>query len=213
MAARVGTGHLTPREACLWVSSGVKSSRAGARFCAAQCRRRYRGATPAAARGMIRSPMEPVQDHPAATRLNAMAEWVGYLGAAPLVLCLAGLGLLPDPAQRELAQRIALAWGAVLLSFTGAVHWGLTLAGRLPWEAARGAALLPALVGGAAIVVGGQVGFALLVLGFGLWWLYEHRALGTLLPLAYLNLRRHLTLAICVLLALTMIASDAAGLR
>jgi len=35
---------------------------------------------------------------------------------------------------------------------------------------------------------------------------------GALAP-AYLNLRRHLTLAICILLALTMFASDAAGLR
>jgi len=157
--------------------------------------------------------MEPVQDHPATHRLNAMAEWAGYLGAAPLVLCLAGLGLLPDYAQRDLAQRIALAWGAVLLAFTGAVHWGLTLAGRLPWAAARSAALVPALVGCAAVVVGGQKGFALLVVGFGGWWLYEHRAMGALLPLAYLNLRRHLTLAICVVLALSMIASDAAGLR
>jgi len=114
------------------------------------------------------------QNNAGATGLNTVAEWAGYLGVAPFVLCLAGVGLLPDSGARELLQRIALAWGAVLLAFSGAVHWGLAIAGRLPWDAARtGGALAP----------------------------------------AYLNLRRHLTLAICILLALTMFASDAAGLR
>ncbi|MGB6603597.1 MAG: hypothetical protein WBE65_04820, partial [Steroidobacteraceae bacterium] len=64
----------------------------------------------------------------------------------------------------------------------------------------------------AAVLAGGQRGLALLVVGFGLFWLYEHRALGALLPPPYLSLRRNLSLAICMLLALTMIASDAAAL-
>jgi hypothetical protein len=144
----------------------------------------------------------------------AAAEWAGYLGVAPLLLCLAGVGLLPGYAGRELAQRSAIAWGAALLAFTGAVHFGLALAGRLPWQRAHiGAALAPALAGATAVVLGGQRGLALLVVGFGGFWLYEHRALGTQLPAAYLTLRRQLTLATCVPLAITMFVSDAAGLR
>ncbi|MGA7825222.1 MAG: hypothetical protein WCA14_13615, partial [Steroidobacteraceae bacterium] len=69
--------------------------------------------------------MEHTGNGSAAARLNTVAEWLGYLGIAPLVLCLAGVGLLPDYRERELAQRIALAWGAALLAFTGAVHFGL----------------------------------------------------------------------------------------
>jgi hypothetical protein len=162
---------------------------------------------------MIAPSVEPPDNGSAAARPNMTAEWLGYLGLAPLVLCLAGVGLLPDYAGRELAQRIALAWGAVLLAFTGAIHFGLALAGRLPWEPRRvGAAVLPAVVGAAAVLSGGQRGLALLVVGFGLFWLYEHRTLGALLPPAYLSLRRNLSLAICMLLALTMIASDAAAL-
>ena len=96
--------------------------------------------------GMIASSVEHTGNGSAAARLNTVAEWLGYLGVAPLVLCLAGVGLLPDYRARELAQRIALAWGAVLLAFTGAVHLGLALAGRLPWEPRRvGAAALPAV--------------------------------------------------------------------
>ncbi len=162
---------------------------------------------------MIAVSVEPSGNGSAAARPNITAEWLGYLGVAPLVLCLAGVGLLPEYGGRELAQRIALAWGAALLAFTGAVHFGLALAGRLPWEPRRiGAAVLPAVVGAAAVLAGGQRGLALLVVGFGLFWLYEHRALGALLPPPYLSLRRNLSLAICMLLALTMIASDAAAL-
>jgi uncharacterized protein DUF3429 len=146
-------------------------------------------------------------------RASSAAGWAGYLCVLPLVLGLAAVGLLPDYASRELAQRITVAWGAALLAFTGAVHWGLMLAGRLPWTP-RGiaGALAPALVGAAAVVVAGQRGLALLVVGFGGLWLYEHRALGTALPKDYLDLRRALSMATCVVLALTMFVSDGAGL-
>ena len=147
-------------------------------------------------------------------RLSGAAELACYLGVAPLALCLLGVGLLPELGARELAQRIAIAWGAVLLGACGAVHWGLALAGRLPWEAIRiAAALAPALCAAAAAVLGGQRGLALLVVGYGGFWLYEHRVLGAALPADWLVLRRNLTLASCMLLALIMFASEGAGLR
>jgi hypothetical protein len=147
------------------------------------------------------------------TQRNTLAEWAGYLGMVPLVLCLAGVGLLPAYAWQELAQRAALAWGAVLLAAAAAVHWGLALAGQLPSPRTRIAALLAAALAGAAgVVVGGQRGLALLVLGHGGLWLYEKHALGSLLPAPYVALRRQLTFATCMLLALTMFVSDAAGL-
>ncbi len=150
---------------------------------------------------------------PALAPLAAPLEWASYACVAPLLAGLAGVGLLPDYAARALAQRGTLAWGAVLLAFAGAVHWGLALAGRTAW---RGRSILmalaPAVCAAAAVLVGGQRGLALLVVGFGLFWLYEHRVLGAQLPPAYLNLRRQLSVAICVLLAVTMIISDAVGL-
>lgn len=146
------------------------------------------------------------------TRLD-IAQWSGYVLVTPLVLCLAGVGLLPSYAAQELAQRAAIAWGAVLLAGAGAVHWGLVLAGRLsPPRAGFGGALAAALAAAAAVLVGGQRGLALLVVGGGGFWLYEHRALGCQLRPAYLALRRHVALASGMLLALIMFVSDAAGL-
>jgi hypothetical protein len=152
-------------------------------------------------------------DGPAATRLNTLAELVSYAGVAPFALCLLGVAMLPDYAGRELAQRIAIAYGAVVLAFVGAVHWGLALGGQMAWSPLRiGGAIVPVLLGATATIVGGQRGLALLVVGFGVFWLYEHRSVGAELPAAYLSLRRNLSLVVCTLLAFTMILSDTAGL-
>lgn len=157
--------------------------------------------------------MEPLENDTATARLGSAAELLCYLALAPLIVCLAGVALSPAYAGRELAQRGAIAWGAVLLAFTGAVHWGLALAGCRPSSPARlAAAGAPTIVAAAAVLIGGQRALALLVVGFGVFWLYEHRSLGSALPPAYLGLRRNISLATCTLLALTMIASDAAGL-
>jgi len=147
-------------------------------------------------------------------RPAAAAELLSYLAVAPLLVCLACVTLLPGYSGRELAQHGAIAWGAVLLAFSGAVHWGLALAGRLPATALRTAAsAAPTVVAAVAVLADGQRALALLVAGFGVFWLYEHRSLGRVLPAAYLALRRNLSVATCTLLALTLIASDAAGLR
>ena len=157
--------------------------------------------------------MGPTEDDTGTTPLNTLSERAGYVCVAPLVLCLAAVGLLPVYAWQELAQRAALAWGAVLLAAAAAVHCGLALAGGLPSGRSRVAGLLvAALVGAGGVVVGGQRGLALLVVGHGGFWLYEKHALGSRLPAAYLALRRQVTFATCMLLALTMFVSDAAGL-
>ena len=157
--------------------------------------------------------MEPLEHDTAPARLGIAAELLGYLAVAPLIVSLACEVTVSGYAGRELAQRGAIAWGAVLLASAGSVHWGLALAGRVPSAPARmAAASAPILVAAAAVLLGGQRALALLTVGFGLFWLYEHRSLGSVLPPAYLSLRRNLSLATCTLLALIMIASDAAGL-
>lgn len=145
--------------------------------------------------------------------LSATAETIAYAGIVPFIGALAAMGLLPDLGQREIAQHIAIGWGATVLSFAGAVHWGLAMAGRLTWTPVRMAgSILPAVIGAAAVVLNGQRALGLLVVGFGVFWLYEHRKVAGELPEDYLRLRRNLSVAVCALLALTMILSDTVGL-
>jgi hypothetical protein len=139
--------------------------------------------------------------------LPPAATALGYAGLVPFAAGALGIVLLGDE-LRVFAARALVAYGAVILSFVGAVHWGLLLAR----PGARGparllAAVLPSVAGWAALLLVPRHGLALLVVSFGLFWLYEHRRLGArFLPVAYLVLRRNLTLAVCALLTLGLVA-------
>jgi hypothetical protein len=135
------------------------------------------------------------------------ASVLGYGGLVPFVVAVLGIALL-DGELRALAARALLAYGAVILSFLGAVHWGLLLERPVPDAPNRLlAGLLPALAGWVALLLPVRYGLALLVVAFGAFWLYEHRVLGArLLPEPYLGLRRNLTLGVCALLTLGLVA-------
>lgn len=139
--------------------------------------------------------------------IDPTARLAGYLGLLPFVAALA-LVLLDAPGTAALGVQLAIAWGAVILSFIAAVHWGLALAGRWRWSASVVfVATAPSVLGAAAVLMGGERGIALLVAGFGMFWLFEHRRLAADLPADYLALRRILSICVCVLLAMTAFAA------
>ena len=148
----------------------------------------------------------------AAPVLEPLATRAAYAGLVPLVAALVAAAFAPQPEQRDLALRAALAWGAVVLSFVGAVHWGLAVARHWAWTpGVVFGSIGPAVAAALALLLGGQRGLATLVAGFGLFWLYEHRRRGAELPPDYLALRRNLTLLVCGLLVLTMLVGERAG--
>jgi glutaredoxin len=59
--------------------------------------------------------------------LERLVRWLGYGGVLPFVLGLLAVGLAPDPGLRERAADLTLAYGAVILAFLGAIHWGRML--------------------------------------------------------------------------------------
>ena len=140
--------------------------------------------------------------------LGGGAAAAGWAGLLPFAAALACVALAPDAAWRAFGVQLALVWGAVILAFVAAVHWGLALAGRWRWDAGTIlGSVLPSVLGAAAVLQGGTRGIALLVAGFGAFWLYEHRRRGEDLPADYLALRRALTLTVVALLAVTAIAA------
>ncbi len=139
--------------------------------------------------------------------LPAVYTALGYAGLLPFIACVLGIAIL-DGVGRDWAARALVAYGAVILSFLGAVHWGLGLraSAAVPTRLAL-VAVLPSVIAWIALLLPVRYGLTLLVVGFGGFWLYEHRVLGPqALPAAYLRLRRYLTLAVCSLLALGLIA-------
>lgn len=133
----------------------------------------------------------------------------GYLGLLPFVAALLCIVIGKSGLWLQIGERLALGWGAAILGYVSAVHWGLALAGRWPWSAGVVVgSTLPSVLAAAAVVIAGSRGLALLVAGFGVFWLYERRRYEQELPHDYLALRRSLSLTVCVLLTLIAIALD-----
>lgn len=158
------------------------------------------------------APLEPAPEASSAPAADASAGalrrrtgLLGYAGLIPFFACTAGSFFGP---QQELARLALVAYGAVIFSFVGAVHWGYSL-GQAP-SAPRGlvASVVPSLVGWAALMLHAQTGatasLALLGVSFLVWHLFERAS--ARLPRHYLRLRLHLTALVCSLLAGSAIA-------
>jgi len=62
-----------------------------------------------------------------AAGLARLVRWLGYGGLVPFILGLLAVGWLDDPSLRARAGQLTLAYGAIILAFLGAVHWGRLL--------------------------------------------------------------------------------------
>ena len=96
-----------------------------------------------------------------------LVAWLGYGGLIPFVALTVGLQMSPEWADRF--GLWLLGYGAVILSFVGALHWGfammieeLALARR---QRAYAWSVVPSLLGFAAIILGPGLGFSLLIVG------------------------------------------------
>lgn len=129
----------------------------------------------------------------------AAAAWLGYLGLLPFAAGAAAAWLgLPGAAQA------LAAYGAVILCFVGAMHWGVA-ALRPQDPCNRGAFLasvIPALVAwGALLLPAGPGSLALLAASFPAWLTWERRHLSAPLPPWLRRLRLELTAGATLALA------------
>lgn len=136
--------------------------------------------------------------------LPRAVAWLGYGGLVPFVALATACVLGVEP---RAASQALLAYGAVILSFVGALHWAFAMLWpELPatrrvfmyaWST------VPALLAWPALLIEPRTGSVILVAGFALHYLQDRRlaALGTL-PAWYLPLRLQLsTVAVVCLLA------------
>lgn len=154
-------------------------------------------------------------------RLPSLALLLGAGGLVPFLAC--GLGSVTAggavPADRALLALIE--YSAIILSFLGAVHWGMALVG--PGSAERGSwqggaenlrlalGVLPALIGWAALLVSvaaaPAIALALLIAGFVATTVVEARAARDgLVPAGYMRMRWGLTLVVVLVLALVLLS-------
>jgi len=107
-----------------------------------------------------------------ACRVPHVAKWLGAAGAIPFVTIVISGPFLSDPLKYS-AFLALIAYGAVILSFLGGIHWGLSIAPSReegPDGASfrrLGVSVLPALIGWVALLVAPPVGIVVLAVAFG----------------------------------------------
>ena len=152
-------------------------------------------------------------------RLPPLAVALGLLGLLPFLA--GGFGALAfrDPLRAASALQALIAYGAVILSFLGAVHWGLALEDDtgLAGVSRLGLGVVPALIGWVALLAAADamadVALVLLALGFGATIAVEQRgATRGLVPPAYLGLRWVLSVVVLLVL-LAVLVLRLAGLH
>lgn len=124
---------------------------------------------------------------------------LGFAGLLPFLAGSAGAWAAGYP-DILIVVNLQMAYGAVILSFLGAVHWGLALAQNDAGNWQRlGLSVLPALAGWVALMVPNPLGLMLLIVGFAAVFFADLRS--PRLPPWYKVLRKPLTLVVIVCLA------------
>ena len=142
------------------------------------------------------------------------AKLFGFAGLIPFVVATLLIWILPDT-ERFLVFDILIHYAAVILSFIGAIHWGVVMATfsaeypnlretwyRLGWS------VTPALVAWLATQMVLSAALVTLIVGFFSAFFYDLWSLKkNWIPIWYIRLRRHLTLVVLIALSSALIQS------
>jgi hypothetical protein len=140
----------------------------------------------------------------------AVPRILGAAGAIPFAL-LAALAWFQGPHQ-ALSQYALLVYGAVILSFVGALHWAFAMVAEGLTERARNRhylwSVVPALLAWVALLLQPVAALLLLMAGFWSHYLLDRRMVArAALPDWYLPLRLGLTLTVSLALLFALAAA------
>lgn len=143
--------------------------------------------------------------------LPRTVAWLGYGGLLPFVL-LAPASLLDHHHGAGWCDAL-VAYGAIILSFIGALHWGLAMTLPELTERQRSAcfswSVVPALIAWTAVFFSPQVAVPLLVFGFIAHYLQDRRlASQASMPEWFLPLRLRLSSVAVICLLAGFLASS-----
>jgi hypothetical protein len=138
--------------------------------------------------------------------------WLGTAGLVPFVVLTSALYALPD-VNIPVVLVWLTAYAAVVLSFVGAIHWGVAMVHEQMPDAERGVfmawSVVPALAGWMALLLPANAGLLLLGATFAVHYAADRQfAQRFALPRWYLRLRGGLTavVVLCLVLAVARIA-------
>ncbi len=131
--------------------------------------------------------------------------WLGYAGLAPFVASTVAF-LIAPPRLHGFVLYSLLTYSAVILSFLGAIHWGLAMRDEgVSSRVQLGLSVVPALVGWVALALSPTMSFVVLIVAFVVLYTADTCAARFgLTPTWYPRLR--LPLTVVVVLSLIMSA-------
>ena len=146
-----------------------------------------------------------------AQRVPAAAAVLGAAGLLPFLAGAAGAWLLHEPRLGAVLELLA-AYAAVILSFMGAIHWGLAMRGAPRAGRAMTLSVLPALLAWFALSIPPPGGLVVMAAGFaGVYWMDARAIAAGVAPAWYRRLRIPLTLAVLTCLAAAVAAAALRG--
>ena len=139
-------------------------------------------------------------------KLEQLAKILGYAGLIPFITF--SLGTWFNLAIIDDAHFIVLTYAAVILSFMGAIHWGVAMSiNHKMVNTILGLSVIPALLGWLALLIPMLYGYGLLIFSFIiLYWADKYISDQGMLPVWYLPMRLVLT-SIVVLSLLVSVLS------
>ena len=143
------------------------------------------------------------------TPVPRAAAWLGAAGLIPVLVGSVALWTLPSVHALRFIDPL-VGYGAVILAFMGAVHWGLAMAvesksGTTRWFALS---VMPALLGWCATMMAPPQGLALLAAAFTAVYALDRFAIAAhLAPSWYQRLRTPLTIIVVASLSAAALAA------
>lgn len=156
----------------------------------------------------------PTMARPPAPLMPSIVAWLGYGGLLPFAGLAAAAVLGGDYAP--LAGHGLRDYGAVILSFVGAINWGFAMTIGTLSERRRTElwiwSVIPALVAWVALFLLPATSSAVLVIGFIVqYWQDRRLARETVLPAWFIPLRLRLTIGAILCLTVGALAASARG--
>jgi hypothetical protein len=141
--------------------------------------------------------------------LPFVARLLGYGGLIPFVFLSGAISMNVDLGAFAVVDKggFLLAYGAVILSFVGAVHWGVALTGSLNQNSHYLYSVVPALVAWLLQLLPLRPALAGMALTIVAAYLVDRAILFEHVGSGYRTLRLHLTIVVTVCLLLAMVFS------
>ena len=125
--------------------------------------------------------------------LPPTASYLGYAGLMPFIGLSALIFFFPESHHKEFAIFCLLAYGATIVSFLGAIHWGLTMRQAIPnkWLLAWG--VVPSLLGWISLLLESELGLLLLATTLWLCFIVDYKIYPKFKLTHWLQIRLFLT--------------------